>query len=186
MKIIGIIGSTRRGNTYAMVEAGCQSLTDCEVELIHLKDISITHCDGCLKCDDTGECHIDDNMTQIVSRLKDADGFIFGTPARWSLLSGELKTFFDRLNPLAVPELLAGKKAIVFAVGQSKDEDVDSIKLAADSVRHFCENAEIDVVDMVVASDCLLSEDIIEKHAEYLNQCRESSKKLYSSIVNNA
>lgn len=182
MRVIGIVGSLRRGNTYTMVEAGCQALTDCEVELVHLKDVDLTLCDGCLECDDTGQCHYDDNMSKLVERIKKADGFIFGTPARWSLLSGELKTFFDRLNPLAVPELLAGKKAIVFAVGQSKDEDIDSIKLAANSVKLFCENAEIEVVDMVIASDCLQPEDLISNHPEFLTNCKESSLKLYEAI----
>lgn len=182
MTVIGIVGSLRRGNTYTMVEAGCQTLTDCEVELIHLKDIDLTLCDGCLECDDTGRCHYNDNMSKLIERIKKADGFIFGTPARWSLLSGELKTFFDRLNPLAVPELLSGKKAIIFSVGQSKDEDVETIKHAADSVRFFCENAEIEVVDTVIASDCLQAEDLISKHPEFLKDCKAAAVKLYEAI----
>ncbi len=182
MKIVAIVGSLRRGNTYNMVEAGCQALTDCDVELIHLKDISLNHCDGCLECDESGVCTLTDDMTKVVTRIKGADGFIFGTPARWSLLSGELKTFFDRLNPLAVPELLAEKKAIIFAVGQSKDQDAGSIKLAADSVGFFCENAEVEVVDVVLATDCLNPEDLITKHANYLDDCKLSAKKLYQSL----
>jgi multimeric flavodoxin WrbA len=183
MKIIAIVGSIRRGNTYTMVEAGCQQLKDCDVELIHLKDISINICDGCLKCDETATCHIDDDMSDLVQRIKHADGFIFGTPSRWSLLSGELKVFFDRLNPLAVPELLAGKKAIVFAVGQSKGEDIETIKLAAESVKHFCDNAEIEVIDTVIASDCLQPEDLITKHVDILDECRKSADKLFSSLL---
>ncbi len=182
MKVIAIVGSVRRGNTYSMVEAGCQELNDCDVELIHLKDISLTICDGCLECDETATCHIEDDMSGIAQKMKDADGFIFGTPARWSLLSGELKVFFDRLNPLAVPELLSGKKAIIFVVGQSKGEDVETIKLAADSVKHFCDNAEIDVVDTVIASDCLQPEDLITKHADALVECRNAAKSLYASF----
>jgi multimeric flavodoxin WrbA len=166
-----------------MVEAGCQELKDCDVELIHLKDISLNVCDGCLECDETASCHIEDDMSELVQRIKNADGFIFGTPSRWSLLSGEMKVFLDRLNPLAVPELLAGKKAIVFAVGQSKGEDVETIQLAADSIKHFCDNAEIEVVDTVIASDCLQPEDLITKHAEILEQCRASAKKLFASLA---
>lgn len=183
MKIIGIVGSIRRGNTYAMVESACQALTECDVELVHLKDISLNHCDGCLECDETGGCHLGDHMSDLVTRIKEADGYIFGTPARWSLLSGELKTFFDRLNPLAVPELLAGKKAIIFSVGQSEGNDNESIKLAADSVRFFCDNAEIEVVDIIIASDCLKAEDLIEKHPAYLHECKKSAEKLQSALL---
>lgn len=182
MKIIAIVGSIRRGNTYTMVEAGAQSLRDCDVELVHLKDLDLTHCDGCLDCDDTGVCHYSDEMTKLVTRIKDAQGFILGTPARWSLLSGELKTFLDRLNPLAVPELLDGKKAIVFAVGQSKGDEIESIQSAANSVQSFCDNAGIEVVDTILATDCLNSEDLITKHPEVLQMCKESADKLYKSI----
>jgi len=185
MKIIGIVGSIRRGNTYSMVEAACQYLqtkSDCDVELIHLKDISLYHCDGCLTCDETGVCHIRDNMTDLATTIKEADGFIFGSPARWSLLSGELKTFFDRLNPLAVPELLKDKKAIIFVVGQSNDEEKESIELAAQSIKNFCDNAEIKVIDTVLSTNCLLEDDLIKKHANILEECKQSAKKLYNNI----
>ncbi|RNE89801.1 NAD(P)H-dependent oxidoreductase [Marichromatium sp. AB32] len=48
MKVLAVVGSIRRGNTYTMVEAAAQALNCCDVDLINLKDISITHCNGCL------------------------------------------------------------------------------------------------------------------------------------------
>lgn len=182
MKVIAIVGSTRRGNTYTMVEAGCHALHNCDVELLHLKELNVQFCDGCLVCDETGECRINDDMKDIIPRIKEADAFIFGTPSRWSLLSGELKVFFDRLNPLAMPELLKGKKAIIFAVGQSKGEDKITIQQAAQSVQNFCENAQIDVVDIVIAEDCLEKDDLITKHPNTLEICRNSALKLYQEL----
>ncbi len=105
MRILAIVGSARRGNTYAMVEAATHELSAkaCDVELIHLRDIKLEVCDGCLACDEEGKCVIEDDMEKILPDVAQADGFIFGTPARWSLLSGELKVFIDRSNPLAAP-----------------------------------------------------------------------------------
>lgn len=183
MRILAVVGSYRRGNTYAMVESACHALKDCEVELIHLKDLDIKFCDGCLACDDTGVCTIDDDMSTFLPEVEKADGFIFGSPARWSLLSGELKVFFDRLNPLAAPEKLKGRKAIIFTVGQTEGEEAESISLAAESIKNFCENAEIEVVDIVTAEGCLNSEDLISTHRDYLELCKSSASKLYKALL---
>lgn len=182
MKVVAIVGSNRRGNTYSMVEAACYALEDFDVELIHLHNLITDTCDGCLSCDKTGECHIKDRMQDIMGSVKNADGFIFGTPARWSLLSGELKVFFDRLNPLAVPELLSGKKAIIFAVGQCEGEEAESIKLAARSVKYFCNNAGIEVVDTVIAEGCQQQTDVVTKHPEVLDKCKRSAMRLTRAL----
>lgn len=182
MRITAIVGSQRRGNTYAMVESGCHALTDCEIELIHLKDLKIEKCDGCLICDSTGVCHYEDEMRNILEKLINSDGFILGTPARWNLLSGEIKVFLDRLNPLAVPELLKGKKAIIYAVGQSSGAASDSISAAANSVISFCNSAGIKVVDVVCAENCLEENDLISKFPAVLQDCKKAAFKLYESI----
>lgn len=185
MRIVAIVGSIRRGNTYAMVEAACHAIQDCDIELIHLKDVNINMCDGCLTCDESGQCIFDDDMNKIIPHVEEANGLILGTPARWSLLSGELKVFLDRLNPLAVSEKLKGKKAIIFTVGQTKGEEAESIKLANDSVRFFCDNAGIEVVDTVIAEDCLKEYDLITNHSEAIDRCKKAAKLLYKSLIEN-
>jgi len=184
MKIVSIIGSTRRGNTFAMVNAASKAIcNDAEVEILMLGDMTYTFCDGCLQCDETGECHIDDDMNSAVEKIKAADGLIIGTPARWGLMSGELKTFFDRLNPLASPELLAGKKAIAFAVGQSEEDtdDAESVRLACASIETFCENADIEVVDRVCVYDCLEKNDI-DGNSKAFKQCEAAAIKLLGAL----
>ncbi len=183
MRILAVVGSIRRGNTYAMVEAACHALNESDIELIHLKDLDFKMCDGCLSCDESGLCTYDDDMSRLLDDVKKADGFIFGTPARWSLLSGELKVFFDRLNPLAVPELLKGKKAIIFAVGQTEGEEAESITIAADSVKAFCDNAGIEVVDTVIAKNCLEADSLITNNLVILDKCRNSAINLYKSLL---
>lgn len=183
MKIVAIVGSIRRGNTYAMVEAASRALGKCDVELIHLKNIDIKMCDGCLSCDKKRKCRIDDSMKNILPKIVNADGFIFGTPSRWSLLAGELKVFFDRLNPLAIPELLKGKKALIFAVGQTVGREAESIKRAIESVKFFCDNAGIEVVDTVMAKGCTGSNDLISKYPTILSKCKRAAIKLYNSLA---
>lgn len=185
MKIIAVIGSTRSGNTKYMVEKIIDGMMKgneaCDIQKLHLRDIKMDFCDGCLACDETGECVINDDMSKIVDDVRKADGFIFASPARWSLLSGEMKTFFDRLNPLAVKEELAGKLCVNIVVGQSEEDDKESIESAADSLKAFCDNAGIEVIDTVVACGCYGATDIISKTI-YIEAGVLAGKKLIDKL----
>ncbi|MGV8017328.1 MAG: flavodoxin family protein [Ignavibacteria bacterium] len=180
MKIVCIVGSKRNGNTYRIVKAVTKVIkSKAQIDLVQLNKINYSFCDGCLTCDETGECLINDDMKDIIGRIKLADGFIFGTPTRWGLLSGELKTFFDRLNPLAKSEELSGKKAVIFAVGQSKKntEESKSIIQSGNSVEIFCENADIEVVEKINIYGCLNKSDV-QNETNAIIKCEKAALKL--------
>lgn len=181
MKVIAIIGSMRSGNSYSMVRSVEDTIVNkgVELETFHLRDISMSFCDGCLTCDETGECHLNDDMSIIVKKIKESDGLIFASPTRWSLLSGELKVFMDRLNPLAASDALSGKKAIIFTVGQTKKEEDNSISIATESIVSFCENSGIEVVDKVSAFECLMENEV---NLEISKKCIEATDRLLDAI----
>lgn len=184
MKIIAVIGSLRDGNTKFLVDSMVDDIehdVKVNIQKIHLKNIKMGFCNGCLSCDNTGKCNIDDDMSQIVGEIRNADGFIFATPARWGLLSGEIKTFFDRLNPLAVKEELAGKACVNVVVGQSEESDKESIDLAARSLKIFCENSGIEVVDTTLVCGCYGSKDAESKSA-YIELCLQAGRKLVNNL----
>lgn len=178
MKIVAVVGSIRRGNTLKMVEAACSPFSSDEVKVIDLAHIKMGFCTGCLYCDDVKRCNIDDDMTNLIDEIANADAFIFASPVRWSLLSGEMKTFFDRLNPLATLGTLNEKKCILLTVGQSEagSDDASSIDAGLKSMEFFCENAGIEVVDSVKAYGCL-EEDSIE-NSPYIKACYVAAQKL--------
>ena len=187
-KIIGIVGSPRKGNTEIMVRTALEGAeeTGAETEIILLRELRLEMCDGCLQCDETGKCHFDDGMNEINERLAEADGFIIGTPARWSLLSGNLKVFLDRTNPLAVPERLKGKVAGIIAVGQSpKDEEEQSIRKAAESMEYFCSNAGIEVIGKVLGFNAL-NEGDIEKDKKVLENCKKLGEEIVECLKGRA
>lgn len=185
MKIIAVIGSTRNGNTKYMVEKIIDGIkredARCDVQKIYLRDIKMEFCDGCLVCDETGECVINDDMSKIVAEIRKADGFIFASPARWALLSGEMKTFFDRLNPLAVKEEMAGKLCVNIVIGQSEEDGKESIESAADSLKAFCNDAGIEIVDTVIACGCYGATDIVSKTI-YVENGIFAGKKLLEKL----
>lgn len=72
------------------------------VEYISLKDINLKFCLGCLSCQRTGKCVINDDVRQYLEKISNADILVFATPIYYYSMSGQLKTFLDRLNPLYV------------------------------------------------------------------------------------
>lgn len=183
MNILAISGSSRKGNTEYLIKTIVQKMQKNNIDIndVYLSDIRMNFCCGCLECDETGNCIIDDEMTNIVSKVRDADALILATPARWGLLSGELKTFLDRLNPMAVRDELKGKKVLIFAIGQSEQNEIESINNAANSLVTFCENACMEILETILICECYSSDDISKKQ-EYINQCQEATKRLINSL----
>lgn len=184
MKIVSIVGSLRKGNTLSMVEVANKVIApNAEIEIIALGNLSFSFCTGCLQCDETKVCCIDDDMNEVIEKIKIADALIIGTPTRWGLLSGELKCFLDRLNPLATTGELEDKKALIFAVGQSEKgtEDAESVKLACASIETFCDNAGIEVVDSVCAYNCLSENDVLGDKT-VLSACENAARMLINTI----
>ena len=71
-----------------------------EVEVISLKDKTISFCKGCLACQKTFKCVIKDDAMEIAEKVKEADTLVFTTPIYYYEMSGQMKTLLDRLNPL--------------------------------------------------------------------------------------
>jgi len=183
MKVIAVVGSIRRGNTLKMVQEARSCFLPNEIQIIDLAHIKMEYCTGCLFCDTNKKCNINDDMTNLMESIEEADAYIFASPVRWSLLSGEMKTFFDRLNPFATSGILNGKKCIIFTVGQSEEnsEDAFSIDEGLRSMEFFCANAGIDVIGSVKAYGCL-EENSIEK-TSYIKDCRYMAKKLRDALL---
>ena len=70
------------------------------VEFINLKGKEIKFCIGCLTCQQTHKCVLKDDMADLIAKVQNADVLIFATPIYYYEMSGQLKTFLDRCNPL--------------------------------------------------------------------------------------
>ena len=107
MKVVGICGSPRKGNTEWMLGKLLEGANKAgvETELILLREKDISGCNGCLTCETEGEdrkgtCRIQDDMQEICRKLMEADGIALGTPVYFEMLSGLLKNFIDRTCPI--------------------------------------------------------------------------------------
>ncbi len=70
------------------------------VETVSLKGKSIGFCVGCLACQKTQRCAIQDDAVALAEKVKCADVVAFATPVYYYGPSGLLKTFLDRCNPI--------------------------------------------------------------------------------------
>ncbi len=123
MKILGLSCSPRRqGNTEILLAEALEGAKQegAEVELYSVVGKDIQPCDGCRACNETGECHIKDDMQEIYSKLLEADGIIFGSPVYFYDVTAQAKSVIDRTIALSTPERnLANKVGGVITVAGS-------------------------------------------------------------------
>jgi multimeric flavodoxin WrbA len=142
MKIVGICGSPRDGNTAWVMGKLFKDIPkeNVEAELIQLKNVHMELCDGCLACEDTEQCSIDDDMNTLYEKLSQCDRVVIGTPVYFDSVPALLKNFIDRLNPLCVSEKLKNKDLYLIVIGQLKEEEGEnSRKKVIDYIKDLCE-----------------------------------------------
>ena len=71
-----------------------------QVERVSLKGKNIKFCIGCLACQKTQKCVLNDDANLIAEKIKDADTLVFVTPIYYYEMCGQMKTLLDRMNPL--------------------------------------------------------------------------------------
>lgn len=184
-RVVIISGSKRVGNTKGIADIYTNAFLNAgfEVDLVALSEHSFAYCDGCLICDETNECVIKDGFETIIDSLRRSNLIIFGTPTRWRLMSGELKTFLDRLNPYAAIEGYAGLKAFVYAVGQSDESSVESINAAIESVCTFAEDAGIEILGKQPFCNLYAENDYVEFEEDIVDICKDNVAMLCDKLT---
>ena len=137
MKILGISGSPRKGNSEWMLRRLLEMLSRAghSADLVLLREMSIKQCRGCLACESggagrSGKCKIHDDVKDILPRMLEADIIVMGTPVYFDMLSGRLKNFMDRT--CAIWPKLAGKKMAGIAVAEEDiGKAIDNLKTYA-------------------------------------------------------
>ena len=70
------------------------------VEKISLAGKNIQFCKGCLACQKLGRCVIDDDVSDIMTRVLQADVTRWATHIYYYEMSGQMKTLIDRMNAM--------------------------------------------------------------------------------------
>jgi multimeric flavodoxin WrbA len=101
MKVLVIMGSPRKGNTYHAAERIREILQEkdpVEWEYVMLRDINLEQCRGCFLCLSKGEefCPLKEDESNLEVRMREADGVVFASPVYGMQVSGLMKVFIDR------------------------------------------------------------------------------------------
>ena len=151
MKIIGVCGSPRKGNTEQMLQwvlESCKS-SGADVEMFLLREKNIEPCRGCNTCYGTGmPCVIHDDMESLVSKMLEADSIVLATPNFFYNVSGLLKNFIDRTNPLCNPHLLTDKVCGIVVVGAQPIPKSECVK---DILETYAKNMKLILAGSVIA-----------------------------------
>lgn len=100
-KVLLVSASPRRkGNTAQLIEECARIITENgpEAEIISLAGMDIRSCLACGKCAKLGECKQDDGLNGIIAKVKEADGFIVGTPVYFGTARGDLMSALQRIG----------------------------------------------------------------------------------------
>jgi len=101
-----------------------------ETEIFQLGKEPIRDCIGCGACGKLGHCVFEeDKVNEFVTKAREADGFVFGTPVYYAHPSGRVLSFLDRA-------FYSGKSAFAFKPGA-----------AAASARRAGTTASLDVLN---------------------------------------
>ena len=98
---IGIAGSPRRrGNSTSLLRAYLEGASQVgfETKMIYLNNLSYKGCQGCDRCVRGNACGIRDDLCSVFPFMREAHIWAMASPIYYDGVSGQLKTFFDRLR----------------------------------------------------------------------------------------
>ncbi len=105
MEVIAFNGSPRKNwNTATLLEKALEGAASqgAATRLVHLYDLSFKGCRSCFGCKTKGspsygKCAVKDDLTPLLRDVEKADVLILGSPIYLWTVSGEMKSFLERL-----------------------------------------------------------------------------------------
>lgn len=90
----------KKGNTAQLI-AECAKVIEgegVEAETFSLAGLEIKSCIACRKCAKLGECSQDDGLNEILGKVREARGFVIGTPVYFGTARGDLMSALQRIG----------------------------------------------------------------------------------------
>lgn len=98
-KVLILSGSPRKGgNSDILCDEFAKGALEAghQVEKIRVAERNVSYCRGCYACKNDGKCVIDDDMTEIMQKLIDADVIVLASPVYFYSIDAQLKAVIDR------------------------------------------------------------------------------------------
>ena len=105
MQVIAFNGSPRKTwNTATLLQKALEGAASkgATTRMVHLYDLDFQGCRSCFGCKirggpSHGRCAIKDDLTPILEEVKVADAIVLGSPVYFWAVTGEMKSFMERL-----------------------------------------------------------------------------------------
>jgi multimeric flavodoxin WrbA len=105
MKVMAFNGSPRKSwNTAMLLEQALAGAAaqGAETSLVHLYELQYQGCKSCFGCKTKGsksygKCAVQDELTPILEQVLQADALLLGSPIYFWAVTGEMKSFLERL-----------------------------------------------------------------------------------------
>lgn len=126
--ILVISTSPRRGgNSETLADAFLRGAEEAghSVEKVCLYDKTIGFCKGCLACQKSHRCVIQDDADTLAQKMGQADVLVFATPIYYYEMSGQMKTMLDRANPLYDSDYRFREVYLLAAAADTEERTVD-------------------------------------------------------------
>lgn len=98
-KVLIISASPRKdGNSDTLCEQfkkGAEEVGNM-VEKIRLSELKIEYCSACYACKKQGHCVKQDDMEQVITKMREADVIVLATPVYFYTMCAQMKTMIDR------------------------------------------------------------------------------------------
>lgn len=111
MKIFAVNGSPRRqkGNTEKILQPFLEGAraAGAQIDLVYLQEKKIKPCLGCNACwlKTPGRCVQKDDMGPLVDLMRNCEVMVVASPIYVGGVTGQTKTYLDRLTPVSLPFL---------------------------------------------------------------------------------
>ena len=146
MKVIAVNGSPRKTwNTATLLQKaldGAKSV-GAETELVHLYDLNFKGCTSCFACKKkdgnfSGRCAMQDDLTSLLDKITECDGLLLGSPIYFGNVTGEMRSFLERLLFSAMTynvghdSVFKGKVSSGFIYTMNVPEDISTMNIPED------------------------------------------------------
>ena len=160
MKKVTVISSSIRKNSNSEILAnefikGAKENGN-EINFINLKNIKMQFCIGCLSCSKTHKC-------------------VLVTPVYYYAISGQLKTFIDRMNPIYSMDY---KFKDIYVISTAAEDEIRTFKGIKEDIKGFIDCYEGTKVKGTLFAGGLEKAGDVKKDKELLQKACEMGRKI--------
>lgn len=192
MKVLGIYGSPRKGGNSDLlldrILEGARAHGG-KVTSLYVRDLDISGCIGCGGCDKTGECVIQDGMSEVYPMFREADAIVLSSSIYFYGLPAKAKALVDRSQAMWASRMLTkpperlraydSGRGWLAAVGGTKGKNLfEGLELTA---RYF-----YDALDMSYEGGIFFrsidEKGAIEEHPDAMTQALDLGRRIVTGV----